>query len=182
MFVAYQKKQENICEYFLYMFQVEDIIRACEVKKEMVEKILLPKYPSDITTQNEVKQWYNGLIDQMKEEKTEQKGHLISLNNKINEVLDFHLYLMNNLKEVAYQACFEKVLPLLQELRTKQSTEIVSDLHLALNAVYGFILIRMKGSQVSKSTAEAMAVFVEWFNMLSAKFKDYEEGNLKIDI
>ena len=29
MIVARQKKKENIAEYLLYMWQIEDIIRAC---------------------------------------------------------------------------------------------------------------------------------------------------------
>ncbi len=181
MFVAYQKKKENICEYFLYMFQVEDLIRACKLDKSLIETDLLPKYPSEPAVQAEVRQWYFGLTDQMEEEKLAERGHLITLANKIDEVFDFHLYLMNNVKEVAYQLKFEKVSPLLLELRQKQQSAQLNDLHLALNAVYGFVILRMKGSQVTKSTAEAISVLVEWFNALSAKFKDYEEGRLKIE-
>lgn len=182
MFIAYQKKKENICEYFLYMFQIEDLIRACKLNKPTIESTLLPKYPSEPAVQAEVKQWYFGLTDQMEEEKLQERGHLITLTNKIFEVFDFHLYLMNNVKEVKYQAEFNKVAPMLQELRQKQDATELSDLQLALNAVYGFIILRMKGKQVSKSTAEAISAFVEWFNALSAKFSDYETGKLKLDL
>ncbi len=164
------------------MFQVEDLIRACKLDMSLIEKYLLPKYPSDLTTQHEVKLWYDGLTSQMIEEHLDEHGHLVTINNKINEVLDFHLYLLNNLKEYAYQAKFESVKPLLQELRNKQQQTEVSDLHLALNAVYGFVILRMKGQQVSKPTAEAISKLVEWFNALSAKFGDYESGKLKLDL
>lgn len=182
MFIAYQKKKENICEYFLYMFQIEDLIRACKFSKPTIESTLLPKYPAEPAVQTEVRQWYFGLTDQMEEEKLQERGHLITITNKIFEVYDFHLYLMNNLKEVKYQADFGKVLPLIQELRQKQDSTEFNDLQMALNAVYGFIILRMKGKQVSKATAEAISAFVEWFNALSAKFSDYETGKLKLDL
>lgn len=182
MFIAYQKKKENICEYFLYMFQIEDLIRACKFSKPTIESTLLPKYPAEPAVQTEVRQWYFGLTDQMEEEKLQERGHLITITNKIFEVYDFHLYLMNNVKEMKYQAEFNKVAPMIQELRQKQDATDLSDLQLALNAVYGFIILRMKGKQVSKSTAEAISAFVEWFNALSAKFSDYETGKLKLDL
>ena len=182
MFVAYQKKKENICEYFLYMFQIEDIIRACKLNRQTIEQILLPKYPSEPAVQTEVRQWYFGLADQMEEEHIEQSGHLVSLTNKINEVLDFHLYLLNTPKEVAYQMQFAKVEPILAELRQKQDATQLSDLHLALNAVYGFTILRLKGSQVSKETASAISSLVVWLNVLSAKFKEYETGEMKLDL
>ncbi|MBO7476794.1 MAG: DUF4924 family protein [Salinivirgaceae bacterium] len=182
MFVAFQKKKENVCEYLLYMFQIEDIIRACKFNRQTIEQLLLPKYPSEPAVQTEVRQWYFGLADQMEEERIQQSGHLISLTNKINEVLDFHLYLLNTPKEVAYQMQFAKVEPVLAELRQKQNATQLSDLHLALNAVYGFTILRLKGSQVSKETAAAISSLVVWFNVLSAKFKEYETGEMKLEL
>jgi len=182
VFVAYQKKKENICEYFLYMFQIEDLIRACKCDKSLIESQLLPKYPSDLTVRNEVRQWYSGLTDQMVEERIEQRGHLVSLTNKINEVFDFHLYLLNNPKESAYQMQFAKVEPIIADLRQKQNAQQLNDLHLSLNAVYGFTILRLKGTQVSKDTAAAISALVMWFNALSAKFRDYETGAMKLDI
>ena len=182
MFVAYQKKKENICEYFIYMFQIEDIIRACKFNRQTIETTLLPKYPSEPAVQAEVKQWYFGLADQMEEERLQQSGHLVSLNNKIDEVFDFHLYLQNNPKEVAYQMRFAKVEPILAELRQKQNAQSLNDLHLALNTIYGFTILRLKGAQVSKGTAAAVSELMMWLNTLSAKFKDYESGEMKIEL
>lgn len=182
MFVAYQKKKENICEYFLYMFQIEDLIRACKCDKNLIKATLLPKYPSEPAVQTEVERWYSGLADQMEEERIQQNGHLISLTNKIDEVFDFHLYLINNPKEVAYQMQFKKIEPILAELRQKQNAQSLNDLNLALNTIYGFTILRLKGAQVSKGTAAAVAELMVWLNTLSAKFKEYESGEMKIEL
>ena len=43
MIIAQQKRKENIAEYLLYMWQVEDLIRATGVSIEGVEEHLLPR-------------------------------------------------------------------------------------------------------------------------------------------
>ena len=182
MYVAYQKKKENICEYFLYMFQIEDIIRACGLNRLTIEQTVMPRYSQEPAVQAEVSQWYFGLTDQMEDEHIQKQGHLVSLANKINEVFDFHLYLMNNPKEVAYQMQFAKIEPIIGDLRQRQSADTLNDLQLALNAVYGFTILRLKGTQVSKETAAAISSLVVWFNSLSANFRDYETGELKLDL
>ena len=77
---------------------------------------------------------------------------------------------------------FKKIEPILAELRQKQNAQSLNDLHLALNTVYGFTILRLKGAQVSKGTAAAVADLMSWLNMLSAKFKDYESGVMKIEL
>ena len=44
MYVAQAKRKENIVEYLLYMWQVEDLIRAAGVDMEGVERLILPRY------------------------------------------------------------------------------------------------------------------------------------------
>ena len=47
MIIAQKKRKENIAEYLLYMWQVEDLIRAAGVSPEGVEQLLLPRYDVD---------------------------------------------------------------------------------------------------------------------------------------
>ena len=83
MILAKQKQQENIAEYLLYMYQIEDIIRAFRFDLEtIVQHTVLP------LTQNEqeiaeYKKWYEGLIRQMKAQRIEQKGHLADIQDVV---------------------------------------------------------------------------------------------------
>ena len=46
MIIASQKKKENIAEYLLYMWQIEDIIRAYGLDIDQIQKhIILMTYP-----------------------------------------------------------------------------------------------------------------------------------------
>ena len=44
MLIARQKKQENIAEYLLYMWQVEDIIRACGGDIDLIRQRIIDGY------------------------------------------------------------------------------------------------------------------------------------------
>ena len=44
MLIARQKKKENIAEYLLYMWQVEDIIRACGGDMNLIRQRIIDGY------------------------------------------------------------------------------------------------------------------------------------------
>ena len=62
MIIAQQKRKENIAEYLLYLWQVEDLLRACKLDIETVEKTVISRYDVDETTRHEIKEWYESLM------------------------------------------------------------------------------------------------------------------------
>ena len=76
MIIAQKKRKENIAEYLLYMWQVEDLIRAAGVSPEGVEQLLLPRYDVDKEKRAEIRSWYLELIEMMRTEGKVQSGHL----------------------------------------------------------------------------------------------------------
>ena len=47
MFIAKQKRKENIAEYLLYMWQIEDLIRANNCDIDKIEHNIIDKYNVD---------------------------------------------------------------------------------------------------------------------------------------
>ncbi|MGL5636915.1 MAG: DUF4924 family protein, partial [Bacteroidales bacterium] len=47
MIIASQKKKENIAEYLLYMWQVEDLIRAFKLDMDQIDQKLISQYQVD---------------------------------------------------------------------------------------------------------------------------------------
>ena len=41
MYIASQKRKENIAEYLLYMWQIEDLIRANNMDMNLIEKNII---------------------------------------------------------------------------------------------------------------------------------------------
>ena len=58
MIIARQKRKENICEYLLYMWQVEDLIRANHFDMEEIRRNVLSRYQQPEETMREIEQWY----------------------------------------------------------------------------------------------------------------------------
>ena len=58
MLIAQQKRKENIAEYLLYLWQVEDLLRACHLDIDMVDKTVISRYEVDDATRHEIREWY----------------------------------------------------------------------------------------------------------------------------
>ena len=60
MFIASQKKKENIAEYVLYMWQIEDIIRANNLNIESITANIIDKFTSLTDKQRQdLIEWYD---------------------------------------------------------------------------------------------------------------------------
>ena len=69
MIIAQKKRKENIAEYLLYMWQIEDLIRATGVSAEGIDRHLLPRYDGvDDAKHAEIRTWYLELVDMMRNE------------------------------------------------------------------------------------------------------------------
>ncbi|MFW5767468.1 MAG: DUF4924 family protein, partial [Bacteroidota bacterium] len=62
MIIAKQKKQENIAEYVLYMWQIEDLLRALKFDEKLIEEQLVEQYDVPETEKTEIRNWYKGLV------------------------------------------------------------------------------------------------------------------------
>lgn len=75
MFIASQKKRENIAEYILYMWQIEDIIRAYKLDIDLICANIIDRYPSLSEAQRkDLTEWYESLIDMMRREGVAEKA------------------------------------------------------------------------------------------------------------
>ena len=88
MITASQKKRENIAEYLLYMWQIEDLIRAFGLDLDRIEENIVNKHENLSDEQRkEMSEWYESLIDMMRREDVVEKGHL-QINKNVIIALD----------------------------------------------------------------------------------------------
>ena len=66
MFISKQLKQQSIAEYLIYMWQVEDLIRAYGCDLERIREQLVARFPAE--QQAELAQWYEDLIEMLRRE------------------------------------------------------------------------------------------------------------------
>ena len=63
MLIARAKKKTNIAEYILYMWQIEDMLRALNLNIELVDRNIVPGFQVDEHTTCEIHDWYDNLIN-----------------------------------------------------------------------------------------------------------------------
>lgn len=182
MITAQQKKKENYAEYILYMWQVEDLIRAHNCDMSKIKDSIIPQYknltPNSYT---EVIQWWDNLTSMMKIEKKERQGHLQILINSVNELNTLHHRLLSSSEHFSYQMKYQEVVPLIKELETKTTSTFTNDIDLMLTAIYGSFILKIKGETVSEETQKAMKAFGQFLAVLSKLYQDDLKGAVKWD-
>lgn len=180
MYIAQRLKQENIAEYLLYMWQVEDILRAHHLDADELRRDYLAQFRAGADAEKEIEQWYADLIRMMREEGVQQAGHLQINRNIIVLLSDLHRELMRSDKHPAYKAAYYKALPHIVELRAKNGHKEQPELETCFEALYGMMMLRLQQKAVSEGTAAAMADISKMMGMLSAYYKEEQEGTLEL--
>lgn len=177
MLTAKGKKNENIAEYLLYMWQIEDLIRACGFDIECIQRNIIDHYDQPEEVKMEIRTWYESLIEMMKLENVTQKGHIQLNKNVIIELDELHQLLIDSPKEQYYSMGYRKVLPLILELRAKPGGEAFGEIETCLNVLYGVLLLRLQKKEISPETEAATKILSEFIRVLATKYKqDKEEG------
>ncbi|MDE6810929.1 MAG: DUF4924 family protein [Muribaculaceae bacterium] len=172
MFTASEKKRENIAEYVLYMWQIENLIRAYNLDIDKINKEIIEKYTNlSDSEKRDLYDWYESLIDMMRREGIENSGHLQINKNTILALDDLHRQLLNDPKFATYSAEFYKILPYIVELRAKSGEEKVGEIETCLNALYGILMLRLQGKEISNQTMEAISQITKFLSLLSNYYK-----------
>ncbi|MFA7044560.1 MAG: DUF4924 family protein [Bacteroidales bacterium] len=180
MLTAKGKKTENIAEYLLYMWQIEDIIRACNLDIERIQKYIIDGYDQPENIKQEIREWYESLIEMMKQEGVTEHGHIQLNKNVIIELTDLHNNLLNSPKESFYSMSYYKVLPLIVELRAKPGGSEIGEIETCMNAMYGLLMLRLQKKEVTKETQAATKLISEFLCLLSGKYKEDKEKGLDL--
>lgn len=170
MYIASQKHKENIAEYLLYMWQIEDIIRANGLDIEKIEKNVIDKFQLDPAQKKEMLEWYESLIDMMRREDVEKSGHLQLNKNVIIQLTDLHLALLKDPRFPEYTAEFYKTLPYIVELRAKSGEKPAGEIETCFNALYGMLMLRLQSKEVTADTRQAITQISRFLALLT---KDY---------
>ena len=181
MKVAQKLKEENIAEYLLYMWQVEDLIRANGGDIDRIRKTVVDPYPVSDEQKRALEQWYSDLIQMMREEGVMEKGHLQINKNVIIWLTDLHLRLLRSPKFPYYSAAYYKALPFIVELRAKGADKGEPELETCFEAMYGVLLLRLQKKEVSEATQGAIKVISDLLAMLAVYYIKDKKGELELE-
>ena len=100
MKISQQLKEKNIAEYLIYMWQVEDLIRANKCDIDFIRNNIISRYPAE--EHAALEEWYGNLADMMRAEGVVEKGHLQINRNVIRNLTDLHAELLASTKYPFY--------------------------------------------------------------------------------
>lgn len=176
MFISQQLRKENIAEYLLYMWQIEDIIRAYGCNLTAIRRDYISRFDLDDEQKEDLTDWYGNLIRMIREEGCIENGHLQINKIVVQQLNELHEQLISSPKFPFYSSEYYKVLPFIVELRSRGSKEL-TEIETCLNALYGVMLLRLQKKEVSRNTETAVKEITTFLGMLSDYYKkDKEEG------
>ena len=181
MLISKELRKKNIAEYLLYMWQVEDLLRANELSVDRVKSMLVDPYALPVEQADELLQWYSNLIDMMRQEGVKESGHLQINKNVIINLTDLHLRLLKSPKVPYYSAAYYKALPFIVEFRTKSDGREKNELENCFDALYMVWLLKLQKKEINPETQNATTEISRFISMLSLYFKEEEEGRLDLD-
>ena len=146
-----RSKKDNIAEYILYLWQMEDYLRA---------------FPENANATPEL----HDLNEMMHREGILEGGHLALANNALTELIDLHATLLN--EDAMYRAAIIRLQPSLNLLKAKTDHPTMSDIEACLVLLYQIMLLRLQKKEISPETASVQQQATQVLTFLSRTYHD----------
>jgi hypothetical protein len=151
-----KNKRDNIAEYILYLWQIEDYLRA---------------FPQNADATPEL----HDLHEMMHREGIMDKGHLQLANNALDELEELHKQILN--EDAMYRAAIMRLQPSLNLLKAKTDRPTMSDIEACLTLLYQIMLLRLQKKVITPETADVQQRATQLLQFLS---KTYYENSRTI--
>ena len=192
MYIAKELRKKNIAEYLLYMWQVEDLLRAYDCSLGRIRREYIDRFDYTDEQKEEMADWYGDLIRMMNQEGCRLSGHLQINKIVMQQLEELNAELLDGTDHPFYTSEYYKVLPYIVELRrrgrTKEEggsdegeTKEESEIETCFNALYGMMMLRLQKKEVSPDTQHAIKEITTFLGMLSDYYKKDKEEGLKFE-
>ena len=146
-----KSKKDNIAEYILYRWQLEDYLRAFPQNAEATPEL-------------------HDLNEMMHREGIVDGGHLALANNALAELIDLHTTLLN--EDAMYRAAIIRLQPSLNLLKAKTDRPTMSDIEACLVLLYQIMMLRLQKKEITPETASVQQQATQVLTFLSRTYHD----------
>jgi len=154
------------------MWQLEDLIRASNFDINLLYDKVISGYKENRKTLDEITEWYSELIISMKQEGLTKTGHLSYLNEIVNSLQKKHEQLIKNKDQAKYHELYAWAAVNIKKIKEKSIEKNQSEIEYALNMLYGVLMLRLKGKQISQETLSALATVSGMMAFLAKSYKE----------
>ncbi len=146
-----KSKKDNIAEYILYLWQMEDYLRAFPQNAEATPEL-------------------HDLNEMMHREGIVDGGHLALANNALAELIDLHTTLLN--EDAMYRAAIIRLQPSLNLLKAKTDRPTMSDIEACLVLLYQIMMLKLQKKEITQETASVQQQATQVLTFLSRTYHD----------
>ena len=157
-----KNKRENIAEYILWIWQLEDYLRA------------FPNAATDNENPSPDMRFLAELSEMMHREGVTEKGHVQLARNAMAELEELHRRLLD--EDASYHAAMIRLTPALNILKSKTDTPLMSDLEAGLTLLYQVLLLRLQHKDITPATAETQTQVTRLLQFLSKIYRSEKVG------
>jgi hypothetical protein len=179
MLIAQNLRKTNIAEYILYMWQVEDLLRVCSFDPEQINRQLVSRFDVDGEKKKEISDWYLNLALMMEKEHVQEKGHLQVITNLVNDLNEFHLRMIQVQNDQEYCTLYKENQDDLLELSRKSDVPEENEVNACLVVLYGYMLLKLKNSEISEHTQKTVQRISRQIGHLSARYIQFEKDEFE---
>lgn len=181
MFISQELRKKNIAEYLLYMWQIEDIIRAYDCSLARIRREYIERFNYTDEQKEEMTDWYGNLVRMMNSEGCREHGHLQINKIVIQQLSELSAELLSSSKFPFYNSEYYKVLPFIVELRKRGADNNENEIETCFNALYGVMMLRLQKKTVSPDTEHAIKEITTFIGMLSDYYLKDKKDELKFE-
>ncbi len=146
-------KKDNIAEYILYLWQMEDFLRAFPQQAEATTEL-------------------HELNEMMHREGIMESGHLQLAANALNELEELHAQLLD--EDAMYRAAIMRLQPSLNLLKAKTDRPTMSDIEACLLLLYQIMMLRLQKKEITPETAQVQQQATQLLQFLSKTYRDFD--------
>ena len=180
MDIAQSKRKENIAEYILYLWQVEDLLRALQFSPEAVYSQLIAPRNIPEEQRHIYLLWYMDIANLLHEEGKDAQGHLDHTLHLIADLHDLHLRLMQLPAGERYRAVRARLEPHLPALKLVLADGDMSDTELCFRALYAAMLYRIKGQGERSAVSDTVEYISPVIAELASVYGKVERGEIDL--
>lgn len=182
MYIARAKRRENIAEYILYLWQLEDLLRALQFSPEAIwSQLVAGQAVGDSDKQNDLLMWYVDFGALLREEGKAQSGHLEHTQHIISDLQNLADDLTKAPAGKHFRELYARLQPELPRLRELTGKNDISDIELSFRALYAAMLYRIKGDKTKESSiSDVIELVSPLIGELSRIYHLAEVGELDI--
>ncbi len=180
MDTAQRLRHENIAEYILYIWQLEDLLRALQFSPEAIyTQFVASRTQLSPQEQHALLEWYAQIGELLQKEGKDEKGHIEHTLHLIADLHNLHLQLLKLPIGARYRALYASLEETLPNLRAVIKGDI-SDTELCFRALYATMLYRIKGEGGKNAVADTIEFVSPVIAELALTFRRVEAGEVDL--